>query len=309
MKFYIYILTLFTLNQVFAQKKETINIPNGVVYKYASPKLVEKAKKLIEENLKDKKSYDLTDDLLIIGPILWKRFSNDEKLNSIKGGNVDLHVDDQILKGKMTQSIEDTKLIWDALRNEIGTDFKIRKANEFELNYYWSVISFDIEEPLLIVETKEHKYILNLIPDNLKLMWLDEVPIASNESVIYKNGTKISTLEKGNKETALESIKLLNTDAELSENTTIEDLTSIIDQTKTIFNELFMKSEKSGKIMVYFELTKENVNISFAIKNDVDLDLMRIFEKKVLELKLPKSKKDPIKFDMLFKINEYNETN
>jgi hypothetical protein len=44
------------------------------------------------------------------------------------------------------------------------------------LQYYWAVISFDIDEPLLIVETSEHKYILNILKKDLKLMWLDEVP-------------------------------------------------------------------------------------------------------------------------------------
>jgi hypothetical protein len=77
----------------------------------------------------------------------------------------------------MTQDVAGTKKVWNELRKEInGEKFIIRKLNERELQYYWAVISFDIDEPLLIVETSTHKYILNILKKNLKLMWLDEVP-------------------------------------------------------------------------------------------------------------------------------------
>ncbi|MFN8296231.1 MAG: hypothetical protein U0T69_08550 [Chitinophagales bacterium] len=68
----------------------------------------------------------------------------------------------------MSQDINDSKIIWDEFKKEISQDYKIRKANEDELKYYWSVISFDIDEPLLIVETNEHNYILNLLKEDLK---------------------------------------------------------------------------------------------------------------------------------------------
>ena len=79
------------------------------------------------------------------------------------------HVDDLILEGKMSQDINDSKIIWNEFRKEITENYIIRKANEQELRYYWSVISFDIDEPLLIVETKNHNYILNVLKKDLKL--------------------------------------------------------------------------------------------------------------------------------------------
>lgn len=161
----------------FSQKEEKITIPKGIVYKYCDPKIVEKAKKMITGNLADSTDYSLSERVLIVGPVLWARFKEIDALNKIEGGNTTFHVDNNELKGKLTQDVNDTKKVWSALRKEInGQPYIIRKLNEKELQYYWSVISFDIDEPLLVVETKDHKYILNILKDDLKLMWLDEVP-------------------------------------------------------------------------------------------------------------------------------------
>jgi hypothetical protein len=172
------ILSLLLSLPFFAlQAQEKITIPKGIVYKYCDPKIVEKAKFLITTNLTDSTKYDLCDNILIIGPVLWKRFKNIDILNKIEGGNTTFHVDKDELSGKMTQDNADTKKVWTELRKEInGEKFIIRKLNEKELQYYWAVISFDIDEPLLVVETSSHKYILNILKDSLKLMWLDEVP-------------------------------------------------------------------------------------------------------------------------------------
>jgi hypothetical protein len=161
----------------YAQNEEKITIPKGIVYKYCDKKIVDKAKLLITENLSDSTKYDLCDKLLIVGPVLWNRFKNIEILNKIENGNTTFNVDKKQYTGKMTQDIADTKKVWKELIKEInGEKFIIRKLTEKELQYYWAVISFDIDEPLFVVETSTHKYILNLLKKNLKLMWLDEVP-------------------------------------------------------------------------------------------------------------------------------------
>jgi len=162
----------------FAQSEEKITIPNGVVYNYTDPKIVEKAKVLIKQNIDDSADYSLSGSMLIIGPVLWNRFKDIEVLKNIQNGNTTFHVGKQELSGKMTQDVSDSKKAWKEVRNEInGQAYIVRKLTERELQYYWAVISFDIDEPLLVVETKEHKYILNILKEDLKLMWLDEVPL------------------------------------------------------------------------------------------------------------------------------------
>lgn len=307
----IFLLTFVSFS--FAQKVEKITVPKGIVYKYCDVKTLEKAKKLIAQNLSEANNYELLQNNLIIGPILWKSLKENDKIKNIEKGKVEFHVDDLILEGKMSQDVSDSKIIWDEFKKEISNDYIIRKANEFELQYYWSVISFDIEEPLLILETKNHNYILNMLKKDLKLMWLDEAPksidlIKQKDWVTYQNGEEVDSLSKGIKESKLEKIILLNSDSELKENTSVEDLGEIIDKTSAIFNELFKKSEKSGKIMLTFELKNKNNTIEFAVKDDVDLDLMKEFEKRINSEKFPNSKKDPIKFQVIFKINSFDDT-
>jgi hypothetical protein len=98
-------------------------------------------------------------------------------LSATTGGNVTINFNKEKLAAKMTQDADGFKKIWDQLRQEVkGKTVTLRKATYKELQYYWAVISFDIEEPLLVAETAEHSYILNLSPKTLKLVWLDEVP-------------------------------------------------------------------------------------------------------------------------------------
>jgi hypothetical protein len=302
---------VFTSFLSHSQKSETITIPKGVVYKYADAKVIEKAKKLISDNLSSNNDYKILQNNLIIGPELWKRFKDNTRIQNLEGRKVEFHVDNAVLDGKMSQDMADSKIIWDEFKNEVSKDYIIRKANEEELEYYWSVISFDIEEPLLIIETKEHNYILNLLKKDLKLLWLDEAPNQNNTNqVAYKqsqNGVEIDSVSKREKETNLERIAFLSSDEELKANTSIEDIELILKKTTQIFDELFKDSKKSGKIMVEFELKKKKNEINYAVKDDLDLDIMKVFEQRVNSEIYPNSKKDPIKLRLLYKVNSFND--
>lgn len=160
-----------------AQSIDSIAIPRGVVYKYGDPAIVEKAKQKIRKELTDSVSCSLgSSGILFIGPSLWARYVKVPALQQIEGGNLTLMGGTEKLTGKVTQDEKGFKLVWDHLRSEVGKEYIFRKATAKELLYYWSVINFDIEEPLLIVENKEHRYIMNLTAKDLKLLWLDEVP-------------------------------------------------------------------------------------------------------------------------------------
>ncbi|MFN8296230.1 MAG: hypothetical protein U0T69_08545 [Chitinophagales bacterium] len=73
-------------------------------------------------------------------------------------------------------------------------------------------------------------------------MWLDEAPKTKKSEntnntgvVTCQNGKEIESFSKGIKETKLEKVVLLSTDEELKENSSIEDIKSIIDKTDKIF--------------------------------------------------------------------------
>ncbi|MFH7012549.1 hypothetical protein ACHRV5_11805 [Flavobacterium sp. FlaQc-52] len=293
------ILIVFFFTSIFsnAQEKETITVPKGIVYNYCSPKVLENAKKLITSNLSNSNDYKLLQENMIVGPELWKRYKDNKNIQKLQTGNVQFHVNNSVLDGQMTHDINDTKIIWDEFKNEVSQGYKIRKANEDELKYYWSVISFDIDEPLLIIETKEHNYILNILKKKLKLLWLDEAPKKDQKPIT-----------QGMKETKIEKVLLLSSDDEITQNSSVEDITLIIEKTQKIFNELFQNSEKSGKIMIQFELKKDTNEIQFAVKDDLDLDIMKEFEKRINSEQYPNSKKDPVKLQLLCKVNSFDET-
>ena len=321
MKFKFILFLLSIINFSFAQTSDKIMIPNGVVYKFVNDDTNEKAKKLIIESLSQKDNYDLLDKNLMMGPTLWQRFKNIKDLKNIPG-NVVFHIDNKEVDGKMSNTIGDSRKIWNEVKKEISTDYKIRKVNEDELKYYWSTISFDIEEPLFIIENEEHKYILNFLKSNMKLFWVDEFPFKNlyknpieNETYKtagvfkkYQNGKESYIADKGNKETKLEKVIFLSTDADLKANSSIEDISSIIDKTNKIFEKLFKESDKSGKIMIQFELGKKENNIQFAVRDDLDLKIMKEFEKRVNSVKYPNSKNGVVKLQLIYKVNSLNDT-
>ncbi|KAA2224677.1 hypothetical protein [Chryseobacterium sediminis] len=321
MKIKIFLLLLLIINTVKAQGTEKIAIPNRVVYNYADDKINEKAKKLLTEGLTNTTNYNLLGDNLIIGPTLWKRFKNLESLKSIPD-SVIFHIDDMEIEGKMSKTLKDSKKIWEEVKKEVSGKYQIRKANEDELKYYWSTISFDIEEPLFILQTENHLYILNFLKKSMKLFWLDEFPNknAYNNPIdngtyttdgtfkTYKNGNEVYITDKGNKETSLEKVILLSSDPDLQNNSSVEDMKSVIEKTNRIFESLFKNSKKEGKIMVQFELGEKKNEIQFAVKDDLDLELMKEFEKQVNKEEYPHTKKNTIKFQLIYKVNSYNDT-
>lgn len=123
----------------------------------------------------------------------------------------------------------------------------------------------------------------------------------------YQNGKEIKKNGKGVKENALEQLVFLSSDAELKKSTSLEDLKDIIDKTNKIFEELFRASEKSGKIMIQFELKKDENIIRFAVRGDLDLDIMAEFEKRINNEEYPKSKDKPVKLQLVYKVNSYDD--
>jgi hypothetical protein len=173
------LLLALSAGHAYAQKTEQVTIPAGVNYKYTCDSKIQEAKKLLKRDLADSSSYQLSGASLIIGPVLWHRYQHIPAISQIKEGHVTFHLGPQTLDGKLSQSETDTRTIWAVLRRELaGQPFTIRKATEKELQYYWAVISFDIEEPLLIVDAGKRRYLLNIVPKTMKLMWLDEIPPA-----------------------------------------------------------------------------------------------------------------------------------
>jgi hypothetical protein len=156
------------------------DIPKGVVYKKADDKINNNAKNLLQRELKiSTTTYSLFDKVLYIGPNLWQRYKNIEAIKNIDGGNIQFKVRTDntttTLPGKLIQKKSDYKIIWKTLLSEVNNKkMTFRKLNSTELKYYWTVIFYDIEEPVFIIEVGQYKYLIQLIKSNFKILWLDE---------------------------------------------------------------------------------------------------------------------------------------
>ncbi len=171
------VFVLFSALTASSQVVDSVTIPAGVVYKYGDPALVLNAKKALTKELSDSASYNLSSGATFVGPQLWYRYSQIPHLKSIPNGDVTIRFNNKAYPAKLLQDEDGFKQVWSQLvadtRNQTIT---IRKATAKELTYYWAVISFDIDEPLLIAEVTGHRFLFNFVPTTMKLVWIDEIP-------------------------------------------------------------------------------------------------------------------------------------
>ena len=167
----------------FAQ--DSLVIPKGVVYKKASEELNKEIKDLFSKELSSATvTYSLFDGVMFCGPRLWQRYKKNEKIAAISQGNVTFRVPltdangkvvkTESLEGKVIQNKDDFKTFW----NEVLKDFSagpvnIRKLTAAELDYYWAIISFDIQEPIFVAENTSYKIILDS-GGKKKLMFIEQ---------------------------------------------------------------------------------------------------------------------------------------
>jgi hypothetical protein len=173
MKIFLFGLVIGIVLANAAIAQDSLVIPKGVVYKKAGDELNNEIKELFLKELSATTvTYSLFKGVVFCGPQLWQRYKKNEKIAAIQQGNVTFHVplfDDAgkvtktvLLEGKLIQQTNDFKLIWDEIIKDFSTSpVKIRKLTPRELSYYWSIISFDIQEPIFVAENNSYKIILD----------------------------------------------------------------------------------------------------------------------------------------------------
>ena len=126
--------------------------------------------------------------------------------------------------------------------------------------------------------------------------------------MVYRNGVAVDSVAKGIKETKLEKIIFLNKDAELKEATSVEQLQEVVESINKIFSELFKTSSSVGKIMVEIELVESGKpNIHFAVRDSLDLEKMKVVEKRVMNTGFPNTRKHPITIQLVYKVNSFDD--
>jgi hypothetical protein len=176
------IICFFTVIFMHAQ---TVDVPKGVIYKYASDKINNQSKEIIKKELSNKTTYAFFDKLVYCGPNLWQRYKNVPSVSKIENGNLELKVpqydstgkvtEERTMIGKLIQDKEDFKILWNQIIKDFEkTTYQIRKLNSKELSYYWAIIFYDIEEPIYVVDNGKYKLLIDVTND-MKLLWIDLV--------------------------------------------------------------------------------------------------------------------------------------
>lgn len=170
---------------------DSLIIPEGVRYRRASENVNDAALQNLNKWYRpDLARADISrlflDSVLICGPFLWKELSHDESLAKLEYGRMSFHMPivDSVGKitqmnkaeGKLFQSPEEQWIFWRAFQKRTEfADLKIRRLAPEELAAFWSMIPFDIEEPIFIVESPSNKtLVLFTGSDNPRIMWIDE---------------------------------------------------------------------------------------------------------------------------------------
>jgi hypothetical protein len=128
---------------------------------------------------------ELPDDLLplqmICGAGLWQNIKDDDEMKKVVGGRAELHVltdkGMQPAEGKLFQNKEDLAAFWRAFRRKYSFDPQatIRRPTANELDIYWSMIPYDITEPIFVIERKEARILAHFTETELKIAWIDDL--------------------------------------------------------------------------------------------------------------------------------------
>ena len=173
-----------------------IDIPDGVNYTYATDELNAKAKEKIRiafsHTAENQRLQTIFGDRLICGPYLWDQIKSDKTVAEIKQGHVIFQVpvleQGKVVRmdraeGKLFQSEDEIAAFSNAFSNVYHYDEarSIRKLTAQELNLHWSMISWDISEPIFVVESESHKILLSIVADELTVLWIDDYQVLSTK--------------------------------------------------------------------------------------------------------------------------------
>ena len=157
-------------------------IPEGVRYKRTSDEINKKATAMLERafsadaTLADKRPI-FANGAIMIGPFLWEVVKTPDVF---KGATpVSLIVNGKVAQGRGIRDAAQQQVLWDRVLKRTSSmgAVKIRKPQASEISFFWAMIPFDIEEPLLIADFGAERYIFNFVLKDGKpnIMWIDIV--------------------------------------------------------------------------------------------------------------------------------------
>jgi hypothetical protein len=157
------------------------DIPSGVHYKKASPEVNAKFSKMLGDllagKIPDAKLKDCVADVMICGPGFWPAVLKIER-ETAGGKEATFMVpipgksEPRVFHGRAFKSIDDRlNFLGTIVAVGLLSPMKVRPLTRAEIGYYWAIIPYDIEEPILAAESK--KITLFFHAEKGKIMFVD----------------------------------------------------------------------------------------------------------------------------------------
>jgi hypothetical protein len=159
-------------------------IPPGIRYRKAPDEINEKAKSILDTFLANKVDgpdpVTLSVGAVVCGPLLWEELKSQAGPELQLATRINFFIGGIIRKeGRRIFTPEQKRAFWQLFIEKIkaGQTYSIRKAEASELQYYWVTISFDIEEPLLVIDFAKQKVLVQFVvtDDGMNIFWMDIV--------------------------------------------------------------------------------------------------------------------------------------
>lgn len=168
------------------QQQPFIPPPDATWYKRATEEINQRAKSKLERALSAKASDTNTETLfaegVVCGPLLWEvlRDQAGKELQDALQTNFIMTMPKQMTKeGRTFLKPEQKRSFWNIFMERIkdNNSVVVRRATKPEIDYYWSTISFNIEEPLYVVDIGNRKVLFNFLIENGEpnIFWMDIV--------------------------------------------------------------------------------------------------------------------------------------
>ncbi|MBI5118764.1 hypothetical protein HZA56_20025 [Candidatus Poribacteria bacterium] len=172
------------LVMTFSSSAFSDEIPPGIRYVKASDEINMKAQKKLERVFSQTsvKLDDLFGRNVTCGPLPWAQIKNMESLRNHKviAANFVIPLSNgsvQTLEGAVFRTKEEISAFCRTMEGYLktGGPYRIRKPNAEELQIYWAMIPYDIEEPIFVADNKDHKLLLHFMGDSASVFWIGDL--------------------------------------------------------------------------------------------------------------------------------------
>ena len=146
-------------------------VPKDVSYKRADKAVVreavEYARTILGPNYKG--SEHLLADVVVVGPYLWRRLQPLPAFAANPGEQIDFKVSlpdrDRLGHGRALKDTTSDLALELELRQELAQDrgFQVRKLHADEILMLAQLVPFELEEPILMLESSHHRFVLIVI--------------------------------------------------------------------------------------------------------------------------------------------------